>query len=101
MRYTPRTELDSRISRLQALLAASEIDCALIRHNTNLYYFSGTIQNSHLFIPAVGQPVLMTRRDFTRARIESQLERVIPLRSLRQMPDLLKDHGIQRLGTLG
>lgn len=101
MRYTPRTELDSRVARLQALLAASEIDCALIRQNANLYYFSGTIQNSHLFIPASGQPVLMTRRDFTRARLESPLERVIPLRSLRQIPDLLRDHGISQLGTLG
>lgn len=101
MLYTPRDELISRIARLQSLLVANQIDCALVRQNANLYYYSGTIQDSHLFIPAVGQPSLMVHRDYMRARLESRLERVIPLHSLRQIPDRLREGGIRDLRTLG
>lgn len=101
MKYTPRFELDSRVARLQAAMVAADVDCVLVRQNVNLYYFAGTIQNSHLFIPAEGQPLLMTRRDFMRARLESALDEVVPLRSLREIPAMLRERGIAIRGTLG
>ena len=64
--YTPKSELESRIVKLQAHLAADDLDGALIVQNTDLFYFSGTIQQAHLYVPVEGQPLLMVRRSLYR-----------------------------------
>lgn len=90
---TPKSELDNRVANFQVLLRENHLDGALIVQNTDLFYFAGTIQQSHLYIPTEGLPLLMTRRSFSRARAESALERVVPLGSPRDVPGLLRDHG--------
>jgi Xaa-Pro aminopeptidase len=99
--YTPRSELESRIHKLQAYLAAHDLDGALILQNTDLFYFSGTIQQSHLYIPVDGQPLLMARRSLARAKQESALDRVVPMSSPRRLPALLHDYGYARPQRLG
>ena len=76
---TPKSELESRIHKLQVHLAANDLDGALILQNADLFYFSGTIQQSHLYVPVEGQPLLMTRKSLARARQESALDNVVPL----------------------
>ncbi|MFQ5857930.1 MAG: M24 family metallopeptidase [Anaerolineae bacterium] len=93
MHYTPKHELHTRIRRFQERLQAVEVDGALIVHRADLFYFSGTIQQAHLYVPAEGEPFLMARRSFQRAQGESALQEVIPLRSVRSLPGILKDHG--------
>lgn len=97
---TPRDELDERIARLQALLAQEALDGALLVQKADLFYFSGTTQQAHLFVPAVGSPLLMARKSFERARQESALD-VVPLRSLRQLPGFLAEHGYPQPRRLG
>ena len=99
--HTPKAELESRIQKLQAHLAASDLDGALILQNADLFYFSGTIQQSHLYIPVEGQPLLMTRKSLARARQESALDNVVPLSSPRQLPGLWQEHGYTRPRRLG
>jgi Xaa-Pro aminopeptidase len=101
MRNTPKSELNGRVAKFQALLKENRVDGALIVQNTDLFYFAGTIQQSHLYIPNEGLPILMTRRSFPRARAESALERVVPLGSPRDVPGLLRDHGYRLPGVLG
>ncbi|MDE3087937.1 MAG: aminopeptidase P family protein [Chloroflexota bacterium] len=101
MHYTPKTELDARIKKFQSLLAANDLDGALIAQNVDLFYFAGTIQQSQLYIPREGLPILMTRRSFPRARAESALERVVPLASPRDVPRLLHEHGYALPRRLG
>jgi Xaa-Pro aminopeptidase len=101
LRYTPKTELDARTPKFQALLAANDLDGALIAQNVDLFYFAGTIQQSQLYIPSEGLPVLMTRRSFPRARAESALERVVPLASPREVPRILQEHGVALPKRLG
>ena len=93
MHYTPRDELETRIQRFQARLRAAGVDGALILQRADLFYFSGTTQQAHLYVPAEGAPVLMVRRSYERARKESALKEVAPLRSVRKLPELLSDHG--------
>ena len=92
MRLTPRNELDRRLARLQALLTQEGLDGALLVQKADLFYFSGTTQQAHLFVPAVGPPLLMARKSFERASQESALGTVVPLRSLRHLPGLLANH---------
>ncbi|MTI84463.1 MAG: aminopeptidase P family protein [Firmicutes bacterium] len=77
IRYTPKEELTSRISRFQQSLLEKDIDGALILQKADLFYFSGTCQNAHLFIPAHGEPVLIVRKSLKRAKEESALDNII------------------------
>jgi len=102
MPSTPREELDQRIRQFQTYLRQQHIGGALILQNSDLFYFSGTIQQAHLYIPAEGSPLLMVRKSLVRARGESGLAAVVPLRSPREIPDLLDAHRLsvpERLGV--
>jgi len=99
--HTPKAELESRIRKLQVHLAANDLDGALILQNTDLFYFSGTIQQSHLYVPVEGRPLLMVHKSLQRARRESALENVVPLHSPRQLPELWHEHGYPHPRRLG
>ncbi|MFA5384294.1 MAG: Xaa-Pro peptidase family protein [Eubacteriales bacterium] len=101
MRFTPKSELDRRCAKLQELLKLRGIDGAVIIQNADLFYFSGTIQRSHLFIPAEGRPVLLVKKTFGRAAEESGLEKIISLESLSKMPAVLQSYSERPLKTLG
>ena len=98
---TPREELENRIRRFQRVLAAQGVEGALILQNSDLFYFTGTIQQAHLYIPVEGETLLMVRKSLARARSESPLAPIVPLGSPRQIPDLLKAHHLAPPKILG
>lgn len=100
MLYTPKGEIDARIQLLQADLAQQGLTGALIIHHTNLFYFSGTSQSGYLFVPKVGQPMLLIRKSHARACRESPLAEIIAVKSLKAIPDLLQEKGYN-LDSLG
>ena len=98
---TPPPELNRRITALQSQMAAKEIDGILVVQNADLFYFTGTAQQAHLYIPVAGQPLLMARKDLERARAESALEQIVPLSSPREIPGILADYGYPLPKVLG
>ncbi|MFP4158575.1 MAG: M24 family metallopeptidase [Desulfobacterales bacterium] len=98
---TPLSELQARLEKLQQQLQSLDTAAALILQNADLFYFSGTSQQAVLYIPARGEPVLMVRKDFARARAESALEKVVSFSSPREIPGILKDHGLKLPAKLG
>ncbi|KAF1086784.1 Xaa-Pro dipeptidase [Sporotomaculum syntrophicum] len=101
MRLTPAGELARRISALQKLLQQKGVDGALIMDPADLFYFAGTGQRGHLFIPAGGRPLLMVKKSFIRARDESALEDIVPLANVKYLDKMLNEYGYQNLTTLG
>ncbi len=97
----PADEIHRRIELLQSALQDQQLDGALIVQNTDLYYFAGTIQQSHLYIPDQGKPILMARKSLDRTRAESPIETIVPLGSPKQIPGLLTDHGLATPRRLG
>lgn len=97
----PAVEIDTRIEKVQRRLADQGIDGALILQNADLFYLAGTIQQSHLYIPAQGKPVLMVRRSLERAKAESPLETIVGLASPKDLISYLKSSGITVPATLG
>lgn len=91
---TPKKEIDDRIENFQRQLVAEAIDGALILQNTDLFYFSGTIQQSHLYIPAQGRPLLMVRKNLARARAESPISDIVPMASPKQLMALIEENGL-------
>ncbi len=94
MLYTPKREIVTRIRALQHILAKKGMDGALIVHHTNLFYFSGTSQNAHLFVPREGEPLLMVRKSFERARKESPIDQILDVKSLKMIPEMLAGRGL-------
>lgn len=101
MEPVPRQEIHQRIRRLQAQLAADQLDGSFILQNADLFYFSGTIQSAILFVPASGEPILMVQKNLKRAELESSLENVIPVENRRSVAHVLKDFGFGRLARAG
>jgi Xaa-Pro aminopeptidase len=97
----PPKEILSRISRLQQELADTSLDGAIILDGINMFYYTGTIQNGVLFVPAGGEPLFFIRRSFERAKRETPLEALVQFGSFGELPARLDDYGyrVSRLGV--
>jgi Xaa-Pro aminopeptidase len=93
MEIVPANEIDYRIRNFQKALSEEDLDGAFILQNADLFYFSGTIQSSVLFIPSQGDPILMVLKGFERARQESPLKQIIAVAGRKQIKKVLKDIG--------
>ncbi len=101
MIYTPSSEITARIAKLQVQMAKTGCNGAIITHHTNLFYLSGTSQSGHLFVPVSGEPILMIRKSYERARAESPLKTILQLKSLKLMPQILEEAGYTNLEQIG
>jgi len=91
-RYTPIEEIENRLIRIRAGMDKKEIESLLVVQKMNLYYLSGTTQDGLLFIPVDGKPLLMIKRELERARVESPLEQIVELKSIREIATLIQAH---------
>ena len=94
-------EIEGRLARFQAALAAGGLDAAVIVESTDLAYLTGTNQQAHLIVPASGRPRLLVRRTLERAREESPLELIERLGSLSGLADALAGCGVDAGATVG
>ncbi len=101
MRITPTMELETRIVKLQNAMSTADLEAVLIVQNADLFYFTGSIQQGVLYIPASGDALYMVRKDHGRARMESGLKQVVPLRSPKDIPGVLSDHDLTMPKTIG
>ena len=96
----PQEEIGGRICRFQELLRRDGIVLAFMNQLIDRFYFSGTIQDGILMIPAEGDPRYLCRRSLTRARSESALE-MVPFRSFKEVPLMAEGMGARVTGRLG
>jgi len=94
MRITPASELKDRFQKLQKLMQEAGLDAALLLQNSDLFYFTGSIQQGVLYVPASGEPIYMVRKEYTRARMECGLKEIVPFKSPRNIPEILADFGL-------
>ena len=100
-RYTPRDEIEDRLIRLREIMKKEEMEAFLAVKKMDFYYLSGTAQDGLLFVPMEGEPLLMIRREVERAKVESPLEEVVELKSVRDLPSLINSHWGRLPRTLG
>jgi len=101
MELLPRAEAEGRLRRLQRWMQAGALDAVAILHNPDLFYFAGTIQAGVLWLPAAGEPIYFITKSLRRGREESPWERLVELRSLGRLPDVLAGEGLGRPRRLG
>jgi len=101
MKLTPKSEIENRIARLQAELVEQELDGTIIILNSDMFYFTGTVQKSYLYVPAEGKPVLMIIKSLQRGQAESPLENIVAIKKPAEMVDILSSFGYTRLKKIG
>ncbi len=101
MPSTPLTEIMRRITGLQNAMAQAGFDGALMVQRADLFYFSGTGQDAHLFVPVEGKPVPLVRKSFERAVEDSPLEQVLPVKSLSDLKNVVESAVSFPLARLG
>ncbi len=92
-----KIESEQRIIKLQQQLQTKGIDGALIIFPIDIYYFTGTRQNSLLWVPAEGKPFILVRKSLSRAVKESMIEDTRPFPSSKELPLLFGD-GVRKVG---
>ena len=70
----PRMEIEARVAAFQQRLQSQDIALAWIDHQADRFYFTGSIQDGALLMPADGPPRFFVRRSLKRAQSESPLE---------------------------
>lgn len=100
-RCTPLSELEARTAKLQQMLREKDLDGAVIMQNADLFYFSGTAQRSHLFIPAEGEPALMVRKSYDRAVLESNIKNIFSMTNIKKLPGELESIAGRKLKRVG
>ncbi|MGD8881753.1 MAG: Xaa-Pro peptidase family protein [Desulfobacterales bacterium] len=98
---TPQSEIDQRIGKLRNQLEENNIGAALLVQRADLFYFAGTIQEAHLYVPVDEEPILMVFRSLDRAIAESSLNRIVPLTSPKGISELLRQYGYPLTQTIG
>ena len=94
-------EIRMRIGRFQLLLSEHGVDGALMVQKMDVYYFAGTDQDAHLWVPASDEPLLMVRKSLERASKDSPLEQILPLNSLSQVSQYIKENRNREPERLG
>ena len=84
----PKNESSQRISRLKTRLTEQGLDGALFIYPVDVLYFTGTRQNAALWVPVAGEPMLLVRKSFERARKESAVADVRPFPPSRELSSL-------------
>jgi len=86
-RLTPKEEIRARIRALQERLARDGVDGAFLVQNADLFYFTGSIQQGVLFVPAGAEPVYFVRRVYERAVEEAAIDKIVRIASPKEIPD--------------
>jgi Xaa-Pro dipeptidase len=88
--YIPREELERRWTRVRQFM---QTDALVVLQNVDQFYLTGTLQNGVLWFPRQGEPVFAVRKSFDRARVESPLTKIVPLKSYSELPGLIPQPG--------
>jgi Xaa-Pro dipeptidase len=94
-------EISRRIALFQELLAAKGVGLALIRQPADLYYYTGTVADGFLAVPAEGTPTLLVRRPQDRLAAAEIPWELAFYNDFGELPALLDDRSVPRTGPLG
>jgi Xaa-Pro aminopeptidase len=88
--YVPREELERRWERVRRFM---DCDSLIILQNVDQYYLAGSLQGGVLWFPREGEPLLAVRKSYERAKMESALKQVVPLKTYSELPGLIPNPG--------
>src|SRR5437773_2775272 len=90
MEFVPREELERRWERIRRFM---ECDALVVLQNADLFYATGTVQTGVLWFPREGEPLLAVRKSYERAKRESAIRNIVPLKTYSELPGLIPNPG--------
>ncbi len=93
METVPLSELTARVEKFQGLLEEAGVSLALLRQPADLFYFTGTIVEGFLAVPAAGPVRLLVRRPKNRLQVGQTPWELLFYQNLSELPALLADLG--------
>ena len=91
-RYTPLEEIEDRLKQVRTAMEKEEMEALLVVEKMDFYYLTGTTQDGLFFLPLEGRPLLMIKRELERGKLESPLNDIVTLKSIRELPSLIQTH---------
>src|SRR5256885_2292722 len=88
--YVSREELERRWQRVRRFM---DCDALVILQNVDQYYLTGTMQTGVLWFPREGEPLLAIRKSYERAKLESAVRNIVPLKTYSELPGLIANAG--------
>ena len=93
-------EYAGRVQKLQRHLQEKEIDLAILNYNSDLYYYSGSVEPLYLIVPGKGQPLLLARKAIRRIRDEVPHVPLAPFFGTKDLAAIIADHGYAPAKTI-
>lgn len=90
MRLFSDGEIFRRIEGLINRLKPQNVDLAIIHHNADLFYFTGTVQDGYLIVSTKGNVSFAVRRNLSRTMEQTPLRPVISIKSLKDLSEIVK-----------
>lgn len=97
----PEEEIKTRCQSLMEGLKGAGLNGVFITHPVDLYYFTGSIMNGLLFICREEEPLLLVKKSLVRTQQDSPLKNILPLKSMKQLPEILSPYGLVPSCRLG
>src|SRR3989442_1449486 len=84
--FISRDEVERRWQRVRKFMSC---DALVILQNVDLFYLTGTMQTGVLWFPREGEPLLAIRKSYQRAKTESAVKNIVPLKTYSELPELI------------
>jgi len=97
----PTAEITARTAHLRDILATRDIGLALIRQPADLFYYTGTVADGFLAVPAEGDPKFLVRRPQDRLAAGDLPWELAFYKDIGELPGLLDALAVPRGGPLG
>jgi Xaa-Pro dipeptidase len=91
----------ARLKKIQQEMQNKEIEGMLVGQQVDLFYFTGTAQNGYVYIPALGEPLVLIKKYLPRAIKESPLKQIVGIDSVKELPERITDYYGRLPGVLG
>ncbi len=94
-------ELMDRIGKLQHCLRSKEIDLAILNVNSDLHYYTGSVQPLYLLVPAESAPLLLARKALQRIREEAAHIKLEPFNGTKDLIRIIEENGFAGIKKIG
>lgn len=89
-------EYARRLDSLRNHLAGLGADAAVLNKNSDIYYYTGSIQPLYLVVPASDEPFTLARKAIERIRRELPHIKLEPFTGSKDLSDIIHGHGLAR-----
>ena len=101
LEIVPLEEITARVTRLQARLSKKDIGLALMRQPADLFYYTGTVVDGFLAVPAGDPPLLLVRRPKERLAAAESPWNLAFYQEIKELPAQLAAAYPSWMGALG